>query len=80
MRRTLRALLLAALLSAATVPAANAASPWLSARDGWKPVPHAIRAQLAEDGVRLGRHARIRYGDTTVIDLDGRPGGRRVTS
>ena len=79
MRRTIAGLALAGSLLIAG-PAHACPSRWLSARDGWRPVPHAIRAQLIADGERVGRHARIRYGDTTVVDLDGRRGGRKISS
>jgi hypothetical protein len=59
---------------------ADARAKWLSPRDGWRPVPVTIRAQFHADGIQLGRHARIRYGDTTTIDQDGRPGGLTWTS
>jgi hypothetical protein len=71
----------AELAAAQAADAAPATKPcWLKPRDGWKPVPRAILAQLVEDGETVTRHARIRYGDTSVVDLDGRCGGRKVSS
>jgi hypothetical protein len=76
---------LAATLALGAAPAIACPRPparicWLKSATGWKPVPPAIRKQLVADGEQVRPRARIKYGDTTVIDLDGRCGGRKVTS
>jgi hypothetical protein len=80
MRKTYATVILAAVLTLGAPAKADASAKWLSPREGWKPVPVDIRRQVAEDGISLGRHARIKYGDTTYIDIDGKPGGTVISS
>ncbi len=79
-RKVLTGGMLAVSLWTGSPPNVDHGCELLTVREGWKPLPHRIYTQLREDGEAVTHRARIKYGDTTYISLNGCRGDKLLSS
>ncbi len=79
-RKVLTGGMLAVSLWVGNPPSVHHGCELLTVREGWKPLPHRIYTQLREDGEAVTHRARIKYGDTTYISLNGCRGDKVISS